>query len=161
MDRRLCLLILGVSISALTAPAILAHDHHHHHHHRAWSTAPGPWGPQGAPAGPRYDADTVTTLRGTVAAVEVLPARRGQLGGMHLTLKTEEKTVPVHAGPTWFIERSGFTLARGNTVEVTGSLVEFEGSTYLIAREVKKEGKALKLRDEQGIPLWSGGPGRP
>ena len=118
------------------------------------STQQGPGGPG---AGPRYDPDTVTTLRGTVDAATVVPARGGRAGGMHLALKTDGQAMDVHLGPTWFLQREGIELAKGDAVEVTGSVVDFEGTTFLIARELKKGQKVLKLRDEQGIPAWSGG----
>lgn len=118
------------------------------------STQQGPGGPG---AGPRYDPDTVTTLRGTVDATTVVPARGGRAGGMHVALKADGQTMDVHLGPTWFLQREGIELTKGDAVEVTGSVVDLEGATFLIARELKKGQKVLKLRDEQGIPAWSGG----
>lgn len=120
---------------------------------------PGPrWGP-GPMAGPGvrlYNPDTVTTLRGTVAAVEVVPAGRGRIGGTHVTLQSEGKQTEVHLGPTWFVEQSGWKLAKGDAVEVTGSLVRIGEASYLIARTVKKGDKVLDLRDPRGLPLWAG-----
>jgi hypothetical protein len=111
----------------------------------------------GSGAGPLYDPDTVTTLKGTVDAVTVLPARGGRAGGMHIALKTDGQAMEVHLGPTWFLQGEGFEIAKGDAVEVIGSVVDSEGATFLIAREVKKGQKAVRLRDEQGIPAWSGG----
>lgn len=119
--------------------------------------------PAGAPgsdarpdAGRIYDPDTVTTLRGTASAVAVVPARGGRMGGVHVTLQGEGQAMDVHLGPTWFLQREGFEVAKGDSIEVTGSVVESSGSTFLIARELKKGQKVLKLRDEQGKPEWSG-----
>jgi len=127
-------------------------------HHGAMTRAPqdpqpGPGGPRGAP---NYDVDTVTTLRGTAGSVNVVPARGGRMGGMHLTLQAPGQTMEVHLGPTWFLQREGVELAKGDAIEVTGSVVELEGATLLIARELKKGAKVVVLRDEQGIPAWSG-----
>jgi hypothetical protein len=113
---------------------------------------------QGAGQRSNYDVDTVTTLRGTVAAVTVIPARRGRSGGLQVTVETDGKATDVHLGPSWFLERQGLALAKGNAVEVTGSLVEQDGTTFLIAREVAKGDKRVTLRDQRGIPAWSGGP---
>jgi hypothetical protein len=41
-------------------------------------------------------------------------------------------------------------------VEVKGSRVTFEGKPAIIAAEVKKGDEVLKLRDENGFPMWSG-----
>jgi hypothetical protein len=104
-----------------------------------------------------YDADAVTTLRGTVTAVTVVPARGGRAGGSHLALESDGKVIDVHLGPSWFLDRQGLALAKGDSVEVTGSLVEQNGTTFLIARELKKGAKVVTLRDERGVPAWSGG----
>jgi hypothetical protein len=55
----------------------------------------------------------------------------------------------------WYLETEGFTIAKGDMVEVTGSLVSSEDDTYMIAREVKKGDRLLRLRNKEGIPLWS------
>jgi hypothetical protein len=111
-----------------------------------------------APGRRLYDASTVTTLSGTVTAVEVAPGRGGRGGGLHVTVESGGRSVNVHVGPTWFLDDEGFKVAKGDTLEVTGSLVDTNGAKALIAREVKVGGKSLKLRDEQGIPVWSRGP---
>jgi hypothetical protein len=41
-------------------------------------------------------------------------------------------------------------------VEVTGSRITFDGKPAIIAAEVKKGDEALKLRDDNGFPVWSG-----
>lgn len=139
-----------------------------HHRGHGWARGPqaGP-GAGGGPGlaggrgwqrgGPMYDPDTVTTLSGKVAAVEVEPSGPGRMGGMHVTLESDGKQTVVHLGPTWFLEQQGFTAAKDDTLAVTGSLVTSGEETYLIAREVKKGEKALTLRNEGGIPAWSRG----
>jgi hypothetical protein len=159
------------------APAAFAGHHHGHHgcagcghdarHHDcdcpgclsgAGGAVQGAGERSGAGQRSNYDADTVTTLRGTVAAVTVVPARGGRSGGLHVTVETDGKATDVHLGPSWFLERQGLALAKGDAVEVTGSLVEQGGTTFLIARDVAKGDKRVRLRDERGIPAWSGGP---
>ena len=68
-----------------------------------------------------------------------------------------QETLEVRLGPTTFLEKEKFTFAKGDQIEVTGSKVKIEGADALIAREVKKGGKTLTLRDAQGVPAWSGG----
>jgi hypothetical protein len=104
-----------------------------------------------------YDPDTVTTLRGTASAVTVMPARGGRMGGTHVALQSDGQTMDVHLGPTWFLQSEGIDVVKGDSLEVTGSVVDSDGSTFLVARELKKGQKVVKLRDEQGIPAWSGG----
>jgi len=146
---------IGMIAVALAAPSLMAQccSGCGHYHRHSWG-GPGVMAWQGAR--PIYNPDTVTTLRGTVTAVKVEPSGRGRLGGLHLTVESEGKSTEVHLGPTWFTEREGIVFAKGDTVTVTGSLVGSEEEKYLVAREVKKGDKVLKLRDEQGIPVWAG-----
>lgn len=103
-----------------------------------------------------YNPATETTVKGTVEEVKTVTGRHGW-NGIHLVLKTEGKSLDVHLGPEAFLKKKGFTFAKGDQVEVTGSKAEFGGSEVMIAREVKKGSETLVLRNEQGIPKWSRG----
>jgi DNA/RNA endonuclease YhcR with UshA esterase domain len=103
-----------------------------------------------------YNPANETTVKGTVAEVRTVTGRRGW-NGTHLTLKTADKTFDVHLGPAPFLKEKGFNVAKGDQIEVTGATAEYGGSEALIAREVRKGGKTLVLRDAQGIPKWSRG----
>ena len=112
---------------------------------------------RGQGAGQMYNPATETTIQGTVEEVKQIPGPRGGPGGTHLTVKTDRETLDVHLGPTTFLEKQNFTFAKGDQIEVMGSKVKIEGADALIAREVKKGGKTLTLRNAQGVPAWSGG----
>ena len=103
-----------------------------------------------------YNPATETTVKGAVEEVNTITGRHGW-NGTHLALKTKDKTIDVHLGPASFLKEKGFSFAKGDQVEVTGSKTEYAGSAVIIAREVKKGGKTLVLRNAQGIPEWSGG----
>ncbi len=105
-----------------------------------------------------YDPATETTLRGTVQ--QVTNPSRGRMSGTHLFVKTENATVEVALGPSSFVTGKGFSFAKGDSVEVTGSKVTVSGKEYVIAREVVKDGKTLTLRSKDGIPEWAGQGGR-
>ena len=62
-------------------------------------------------------------------------------------------------GPSNFIADKGFSFAKGDEVEVTGSKVTVGGGESLIAREITKGGKTLVLGDKTGKPEWSRGMG--
>ena len=76
--------------------------------------------------------------------------------GIHLVLKTDSKTLSVHLGPAWFIDRQNIRIEEGDTIEVKGSKITYEGKPTIIAAEVKKANTVLKLRDKNGFPLWAG-----
>jgi hypothetical protein len=101
-----------------------------------------------------YDARTTATFSGEVAALEQRGGgRRG--GGVRIELRTSEGTLPVHIGPSWFLEEQGLHVAAGDKLEVTGSRITFDGKPAVIAQVVKRGSTAVALRDIAGIPVWS------
>jgi hypothetical protein len=101
-----------------------------------------------------YNPGTEITLKGSVE--DVAPGTRGMMG-THLTVKTAGGETQVMLGPTNFVAGKGFTFAKGDQVEITGSNVTMGETEWVIAREVKKNGQTLTLRDKTGTPAWSGG----
>lgn len=117
----------------------------------------GPGRSAGGAGGRMYDQKSVETVSGQVAKVEQIPARgRGGPGGIHLLLRTDKEEIPVHLGPAWYINKQPVKIAAQDTIEVRGSRVTFEGKPAIIAAEVKRGDQTLKLRDENGVPVWSG-----
>lgn len=157
MKRRLMLSIALMAVAAIPATPVAAQCGCCGHHGAGWrAVAPRAGGGFGMPGQARlYDPDSVATVSGAVTAVEVQPARRGRAGGMHITLSDAAAT-QVHIGPAWFAQAEGLTFTKGDKVEVTGSLVTAGGETFLIAREVKKGDKVVRLREVDGRPLWAG-----
>ena len=111
-------------------------------------------GPHSGKSMRMYDPATETTFQGTVDSVT--QGARGQMMGTHLAVKSGDETRDVMLGPTAFIASKGFSFAKGDAVEVTGSKVTMGGTDYIIAREVLKDGKTLTLRDKSGAPQWAG-----
>ena len=103
-----------------------------------------------------YNPANETTVKGTVEEVKTVTWRHGW-NGTRLTLKTADKTFDVHLGPARLLKGKGFNFAKGDEIEVTGATAKSGGSEALIAREVKKGGETLVLRDARGIPKWSRG----
>jgi hypothetical protein len=103
-----------------------------------------------------YNPATVETVTGTIESIDRTVPMKGMNRGVHLTLKTEKGPVAVHLGPEWYVERLDNELKKGDSVEVKGSLVTFSGNPAIIAAELKKGDAVLKLRDDNGVPAWSG-----
>ncbi|HZF08326.1 MAG TPA: hypothetical protein VFE33_06005 [Thermoanaerobaculia bacterium] len=127
--------------------------------------APAPAPPASAPADttpppgagvppPRYDKATETTLKGPIQEVKVVTTPSG-IRGTHLMLKDGKQVIEVFTGPTVFLEAQKFPLAKGDAVEVTGSRVTVNGTSALLARQVRKGDTVLILRDENGRPVWA------
>jgi hypothetical protein len=73
-------------------------------------------------------------------------------------LKTEKEKLAVYLGPGWFVEKQGMKITDLDQIQVTGSRIMVQGKPAVIAAEVRKGSQVLKLRNEQGQPLWRGSP---
>jgi hypothetical protein len=113
----------------------------------------GGWGP-GTPYGRMYDAKSVETITGEVEKVDIITPGKGMSYGVHMIVKTDKETIPVHLGPGWYIENQDVKILPKDKVEVKGSRVTFGGKPAIIAAEVKKGDELLTLRDNNGFPAW-------
>jgi hypothetical protein len=112
--------------------------------------------PGGGPSARAYNTNTVETVRGEVVSVEKTTPPEGRGFGIHLVLKTEKETIPVHLRPASYVEKQTPRIEAKDSVEVTGSRVTLDGKPAVIAARVKKGTEVLKLRDDAGRPLWAG-----
>ncbi len=130
--------------------------------------AAGVWAQQGPDSGGRgmpgggrlYDPSKAETISGEVVQVNEFEAR----GGMHkivgLSFKAGGKTMSVHLGPQFYLDKQTVKIAAGDHVEITGVRTMLGDREIFVAGQVKKGGQVLKLHDETGRPLWAGqGPG--
>ena len=106
-----------------------------------------------------FDPNTVETLAGQVVTVQRGPVRQGGKGNLvRLTLKTDQGPVQVFLGPAKYVDAQPVKLAAGDQVEVKASKITGpKGKTTFTAAEITKNGQVLKLRDDQGMPLWPRG----
>ncbi len=108
----------------------------------------------GAGMGPMLsNPQTVTTIKGVLQAQDTT-TRRGRLGVW--VVKTDQGDLTVHLGPAWYLSQQQVVMNPGAAVEITGSRVDQGGQSVILAREITAAGKTVKLRDDQGLPLWRG-----
>jgi len=106
-----------------------------------------------------YDLKTVEVTGGTVTSVEKVYSDKNNTNyGVHITLYSENKQVPVHLGPAWYIENQDIQISAGDYLTVIGSRVTINSDQVIIAKEITKEDKILMLRDSNGYPLWAAMP---
>lgn len=107
--------------------------------------------------GPRYDKATELTLHGVVQKVEEVDQKDCPQcqGGIHLWLGSEGASYEVLLGPSWFLKEKNWSFEQGDSLEVTGSKITLDDQSSILAREVKRDGQTLMLRDTNGIPAWS------
>jgi hypothetical protein len=124
----------------------------------ALALAGGAWAQQGkgpgTGVGRMYNPQTVETLSGEVTSVDTVAT--GPYQGVHLKVKTDKETLPVHLGPRSYLDKQDMKFSEGDKVEVTGSRVTMDGKPAIIAKEVKKDDQSLELRDDRGVPKWAG-----
>ncbi|MBN9484868.1 MAG: hypothetical protein BGO70_05885 [Bacteroidetes bacterium 43-93] len=103
-----------------------------------------------------YDVNTVTILQGVITKVETQTSGNGANTGVHLLMQSSSGEIAVHVGPKWYIEKQLFTLSKGDKIKVEGSKVKLNGKWTIIAKKIDKGTEELKLRSDDGTPLWSG-----
>lgn len=103
-----------------------------------------------------YNPQTVQTVTVTVQKVEIFSPEKGMSMGIHLTTNLNDELLDVHLGPAWFIKNQELQIIEGDELEITGSMITFEGSEALIAKTVKLKEDTLTLRDDTGRPVWAG-----
>jgi hypothetical protein len=102
-------------------------------------------------AAPPYDPGALESVSGDVTRVDRIPEAGGG-PGMHLVVRTDAGDhVSVALGPLWVADRYG--IAVGDRLEVTGWRV-VRGKPALVAAEVKRAGRVIRLRNREGTPLW-------
>jgi hypothetical protein len=97
----------------------------------------------------------VETITGRVASVDEVTPVSVSARGLRLMIVTPKEKLSVMLGPSWFVANQDVRIEPRDTVEVTGSRVVIEGRPMIIAREVVKGDLVLKLRAQDGRPLWS------
>lgn len=121
------------------------------------SCAPGGIGRESGPARAteRFDPQAVETVDGQVLGVDRVPIQDQLAYSVRLTLgRPRGAPISVTLGPGWYLDKQGLSFSRNDMVEVRGARVEHEGKSSIVAEEVRKGGKVVRLRDERGRPLW-------
>jgi hypothetical protein len=98
-----------------------------------------------------------TTLEGRVEILGDFPRGKfGEASVKHsgLLLKTDLGRVIILLGPTGYFMQHNFQIKAGDTLKVTGTRMLQEQVTVIQAREVKNRQQQIRLRDNNGLPLW-------
>ncbi|MEQ8999122.1 MAG: hypothetical protein RID53_21690 [Coleofasciculus sp. B1-GNL1-01] len=102
-----------------------------------------------------YNPDSVETITGEVISVDRFTSNRGRSEGMRMQMRTGNETVSVHLGPAWYWQNQGMTIEPNDRIQVQGSRVNRAGNPAMIAAQVQKGNQVLRLRNENGVPVWS------
>ena len=110
---------------------------------------------------PRYDAATTIDTMVVVTDAKEVPAGN-PLSGAHLIVRPESarigsETMDVYLGPADYLKGFDCHFAKGDRIQVKGSKIKYNGSTVVLAREVRLNATTLYLRDGSGVPYWTMG----
>jgi len=108
-----------------------------------------------------YDPKTVGTFTGAIVAINTKTARKNAPAMLSMILKTEKERLGVMLGPASYVKKQSLKLAVGDEVAVVGSRVTVGEREIVMAAEIWKGENVLRLRSEDGTPLWMGGAGKP
>jgi len=104
-------------------------------------------------AQPPIARNPVVDVKGTIAKIQLT---RGQ-GMPHVEVKTGKSTVRLFLGPMRFLMQENFNPKAGEAVEARGYKLN-EEDVIAIRVDLPESKKTLKLRNEQGYPVWMGRP---
>jgi DNA/RNA endonuclease YhcR with UshA esterase domain len=104
---------------------------------------------------PMYEASDEVTIQGTVQDVQEFYCPISGRVGTHLTVKTENGNIQVHVAPAAFLSDHNLSFRRGDSVQVVGSRVIFQGHGAVIARAATLRGQTIAFREANGHPLWT------
>lgn len=94
-----------------------------------------------------------TTIEGSISSVQVA------FGTQYPSIVVNK--IQIKVAPVWFLLESDFELVAGDAVSVVAAPSNDASDTYLYAIRITKSASSIALRDELGVPLWTGrGEGR-
>lgn len=111
------------------------------------------------PRGPMYQWGTEKTLQGTVKEVQWVQGRVPWMKGVHLVIGTEEGTFTAMLGPYYVLQSQGYEPQEGDKVDLLGSVLKINDQNVIVVKTLTSGEKTIQLRDDQGFPVWRGGPG--
>jgi hypothetical protein len=117
---------------------------------------PSPVEGKGGGPGNLYNPKSVVTVAGTVVSMTSAPVKTGLPHLVYLTLQTGEGKITIFLGPSLYVDNLPVQIKILDRIQVTGSKIMWEGSPVILAAEVKRGDEVLKLRDSNGVPVWSG-----
>lgn len=105
---------------------------------------------------PELQKEDLRSYKGKILEIYTVVGPDGQTSDLGILMRTDKGEIPVHLGPSSFIQSGPVRLEPNHEIEVEGYERYDNGQIFVIAKEIKLKDYKLKLRDQEGVPLWSG-----
>lgn len=98
------------------------------------------------------------TIQGSIEEIQQIQGRRpGMVGLRFVVAANTGDAVTVLVGPAYYLAQAGYSPKVGDKISVEGFMIQTDIDTFMVARTITAGALTIPLRDEQGMPLWSGG----
>jgi hypothetical protein len=111
------------------------------------------WSQAANKTGPKYDVANEVKVKGVIEDIRQVP---GGVEGTQLAVKTDTKTILVYVGPGEFLKEIEVSFSKGDKVDVVGAKAPNSPEEEILAREITVGTNTFTLRDDKGVPVWSG-----
>lgn len=109
----------------------------------------------------QYDPNLEVVVPAVVVKVEKFTPMEGMAEGVRAQVQSRGETFWVHLAPAAWLAAQRFELGEGEQVTITGSYLKVDGERVILAAKLDREGKPLRLRDDNGRPAWANWRPRP
>jgi hypothetical protein len=99
-------------------------------------------------------AASLQSLEGRIAEIIYLPGATPDAALVDLRLQTTTGIHLVRLAPAGFLKNSGLIVREGDAVAIKGFDVAGMEGDIIVANEIRKDDKTLRLRDRRGLPAW-------
>ena len=111
------------------------------------------WGP-GGDYNALFTPERNIELRGTVLGVAAVWPVCVSSPGVRLWMEVEGLVWGIDLGPVWHVVNEGWEFEPGKAIEVRGAEALLTPERIVLAVEVNYEGRTLRLRTDDGVPVW-------
>ncbi|MGB8889954.1 MAG: hypothetical protein WCC87_24735 [Candidatus Korobacteraceae bacterium] len=111
------------------------------------------WAQTASKTGPQYNVASEVKVKGVIEDIRQVP---GAAQATQLAVKTDEKTILVYVGPEDFLKEIEVSFTKGDKVDIVGAKAPNGTEEEILAREITVGSNTFTLRDDKGVPIWSG-----
>jgi hypothetical protein len=104
---------------------------------------------------PASHLQSMETFRGQVLSVQKYNLVNRPAPYVQFILSANGVIYTVKVGPEWYVNEHGIVIVPMEEIEVKGVVIVDGGKRIIVASQILQGTSQLKLRDEEGTPLWS------